>query len=215
MTKSRGVLLVLILAGALWAISLASWQAGVAGDTLGPAGVADVTEDASSQASPVATACVAIIAVTGLLSAMLGKIGRFVVLGFAGLAAVGYGMTALQSVSAPELPRGRSWACARQPSRSSSSSTSPSPRRAGRTRTGTPGRQRPEVKSSTRPRPGTHFPAETIPTPPLVGPTMNRNDLVTGSVSRPNSKRVTMDATSFHACHACISKEHHVANRRS
>ncbi|MGO3679779.1 Trp biosynthesis-associated membrane protein [Brevibacterium aurantiacum] len=101
MTKSRGVLLVLILAGALWAISLASWQAGVAGDTLGPAGVADVTEYASSQASPVATACVAIIAVTGLLSAMLGKIGRFVVLGFAGLAAVGYGMTALQSVSAP------------------------------------------------------------------------------------------------------------------
>lgn len=101
MTKSRGVLLVLILAGALWAISLASWQAGVAGDSLGPAGVADVTEDASSQASPVATACVAIIAVTGLLAAMLGKIGRFVVLGFAGLAAIGYGMTALQSVSSP------------------------------------------------------------------------------------------------------------------
>ena len=101
MTKSRGVLLVLILAGALWAISLASWQAGVTGDSLGPAGVADVTEDASSQASPVATACVAIIAVTGLLSAMLGKIGRFVVLGFAALAAIGYGMTALQSVSSP------------------------------------------------------------------------------------------------------------------
>lgn len=101
MTKSRGVLLVLILAGALWAISLASWQAGVAGDTLGPAGVADITEDASSQASPVATACVAIIAVTGLLSAMLGKIGRFVVLGFAAVAAIGYGMTALQSVSSP------------------------------------------------------------------------------------------------------------------
>lgn len=101
MTKSRGVLLVLILAGALWAISLASWQAGVAGDSLGPAGVADVTEHASSQASPVATACVAIMAVTGLLSAMLGKIGRFVVLGFAALAAVGYGMTALQSISSP------------------------------------------------------------------------------------------------------------------
>ena len=32
---------------------------------------------------------------------MLGSVGRFVVLGFAGLAAVGYGMTALQSVSAP------------------------------------------------------------------------------------------------------------------
>lgn len=101
MTKSRGVLLVLILAGALWAISLASWQGSVSGDTLGPAGVADVTEDAGSQASPVATACVAIIAVTGLLSAMLGKVGRFVVLGFAALAAVGYGMTALQSVSSP------------------------------------------------------------------------------------------------------------------
>ncbi|WP_231441068.1 Trp biosynthesis-associated membrane protein [Brevibacterium zhoupengii] len=101
MTKTRGVLLVLILAGALWAISLASWQAGVTGDTLGPAGVADVSEDTSSQASPVATACVAIIAVTGLLSAMLGKIGRFVVLGFASLAAVGYGITALQSVSSP------------------------------------------------------------------------------------------------------------------
>lgn len=101
MTKSRGVLLVLILAGALWAISLASWQAGVTGDSLGPSGVADVTEDASAQASPVATACVAIIAVTGLLSAMVGKIGRFVVLGFASLAAIGYGITALQSVAAP------------------------------------------------------------------------------------------------------------------
>ncbi|WP_350268826.1 Trp biosynthesis-associated membrane protein [Brevibacterium sp. CBA3109] len=101
MTKSRGVLLVLILAGALWVISLASWQGSVAGDTLGPAGVADVTEDASSQASPVATACVAIIAVTGLLSAMLGKVGRFVVLGFAALAAIGYGLTALQSISSP------------------------------------------------------------------------------------------------------------------
>ena len=101
MTKSRGVLLVLVLAGALWAISLASWQAGVVGDTLGPAGVADVTEDSGSQASPIATSCVAIIAVTGLLSAMLGKIGRFVVLGFAGLAAVGYGITALQSVTSP------------------------------------------------------------------------------------------------------------------
>ncbi|MDN5807262.1 MAG: Trp biosynthesis-associated membrane protein [Brevibacterium sp.] len=101
MTKSRGVFLVLILAAALWAISLASWQAGAVGESLGPAGVADVTEDANSQASPVATACVAIIAVTGLLSAMLGKIGRFVVLGLASLGAVGYGITALQSVSAP------------------------------------------------------------------------------------------------------------------
>lgn len=101
MTKSRGVLLILILAGALWAISLASWQAGVAGDTLGPAGVADITDDASSQASPVATACVAIIAVTGLLAAMLGRIGRFVVLGFAALAALGYAATALQSATAP------------------------------------------------------------------------------------------------------------------
>lgn len=101
MTKSRGVLLILILAGALWAISLASWQAGVVGESLGPAGVADVTEDSGSQASPIATSCVAIIAVTGLLSAMLGKIGRFVVLGFAGLAALGYGITALQSLAAP------------------------------------------------------------------------------------------------------------------
>ena len=101
MTKSRGVLLILILAGALWAISLASWQAGVVGDTLGPAGVADVTDDSGSQASPIATSCVAIIAVTGLLSAMLGKIGRFVVLGFAALAALGYGITALQAVTAP------------------------------------------------------------------------------------------------------------------
>ncbi|GAA1867279.1 Trp biosynthesis-associated membrane protein [Brevibacterium marinum] len=101
MSKSRGVLLVLILAGALWAISLATWQAGAAGDTLGPTGVADVTDESSTQASPVATACVAIIAVTGLLSAMLGRIGRFVVLGFAGLAAAGYGITALQSVASP------------------------------------------------------------------------------------------------------------------
>lgn len=101
MTKSRGVLIVLVIAAALWAISLTSWQAGVAADTLGPSGVANVTDDSGSQASPIATSCVAIIAVTGLLSAMLGKIGRFIVLGLAGIAAVGYGVTALQSLSAP------------------------------------------------------------------------------------------------------------------
>lgn len=101
MSKSRGVLLVLLLAGALWAISLTSWQAGVVSENLGPAGVADISENPSAQASPIATACVAIVAVTGLLSAMLGKIGRFVVFGFAMLASTGYAITALTSMLSP------------------------------------------------------------------------------------------------------------------
>lgn len=101
MSKSRGVLIVLMIAAALWALTISAWQAGGGGDTLGPSGVATVTEDSGSQASPVATACVAIIAVTGLLSAMLGRIGRFVVFGLAGIAAIGYGITALSAAAAP------------------------------------------------------------------------------------------------------------------
>src|SRR5699024_5549144 len=77
------------------------WQAGAVGDALGPTGVASVTEDPNSQASPVATACVAIIAVTGLLAAMLGRARRFVLLGLAAVAALGYGITALFAATAP------------------------------------------------------------------------------------------------------------------
>jgi MFS family permease len=101
MTKSRGVLIVLIIAAALWALTISAWQAGAVGDTLGPSGVAEFTDDTNSGTSPVATACVAIIAVTGLLAAMLGKVGRFVVLGLAAVAALGYGVTALTAASAP------------------------------------------------------------------------------------------------------------------
>lgn len=42
----------------------------------------------------------AIIAVCGLLSAMFGKVGRIVVLTFALLAALGYGMTAITAMGA-------------------------------------------------------------------------------------------------------------------
>ncbi|UVI34483.1 Trp biosynthesis-associated membrane protein [Brevibacterium spongiae] len=101
MSKSRGVLIVLVIAAALWALTISAWQAGVGSDTLGPAGVATVTDDSASQASPVATACVAIIAVTGLLAAMLGRIGRFVVLGLAAVAGIGYGITALTAAASP------------------------------------------------------------------------------------------------------------------
>lgn len=101
MSKSRGVLIVLVIAAALWALTISAWQAGVGSDTLGPDGVATVTDDSGSQASPVATACVAIIAVTGLLAAMLGRIGRFVVLGVAAIAGIGYGITALTAASSP------------------------------------------------------------------------------------------------------------------
>src|SRR5699024_7294478 len=101
MSKSRGVLIVLVIAAGLWALTISSWQAGAVGDALGPTGVASVTEDPNAQASPVATACVAIIAVTGLLAAMLGRAGRLVVLGFAAVAALAYGITALFAATAP------------------------------------------------------------------------------------------------------------------
>ena len=100
MTKSRGVLLIRAGAAALWAITLATWQTGAASDTLGPSGVALPSQTETSQASPIATACVAIIAVCGLLSAMFGKVGRIVVLTFALLAALGYGMTAITAMGA-------------------------------------------------------------------------------------------------------------------
>lgn len=102
MTKSRGVLLIILIAAALWAIGLAQWQAGTVGaDTMGPAGVAQAVADQTTGASPIATSCVAIIAVTGLLSAMFARIGRFVVLGIGALAGVGYIITAAAAISAP------------------------------------------------------------------------------------------------------------------
>src|SRR5699024_9012122 len=101
MSKSRGVLIVLVIAAGLWALTISSWQAGAVGDALGPTGVPPVTEEPTSRASPGATACVAIIAVTGLLAAMLGRAGRFVVLGLAAVAALGYGITALFAATAP------------------------------------------------------------------------------------------------------------------
>lgn len=101
MTKSRGVLLILVVAAGLWAITLATWQAGASSETLGPAGVAMPGQAETTQASPVATACVAIIAVCGLLSAMFGRIGRFVIFGLAELAALGYGMSAITAIGAP------------------------------------------------------------------------------------------------------------------
>ncbi|RBP61606.1 tryptophan-associated transmembrane protein [Brevibacterium sanguinis] len=105
MTRSRGVLLVLVLAGALWAISLASWQTAVGPDTLGPTGVAVPRTETAAGASPVATACVAVIAVCGLLAAMLGRMGRFVVLGLSALAALGYAGTALAALLGPAATR--------------------------------------------------------------------------------------------------------------
>lgn len=101
MSKSRGVLFVLLVAGVLWGISLATWQAGTPGESLGPAGVANLNPEATTQTSPIITSCVAIIAVCGLLAAMLGKIGRFVILSFAAIATIGYGITAVSTLGMP------------------------------------------------------------------------------------------------------------------
>src|SRR5699024_4662565 len=101
MSKSRGVLIVLVIAAGLWALTISSWQAGAVGDALGPTGVASVTEDPNAHASPVPPGGGAVFAVTRLLAAMLGLARRSVVLRFAAVAALGYGISDLLASSSP------------------------------------------------------------------------------------------------------------------
>lgn len=95
MTRGRAVVLLLLLAGALWILASQSWG-GAPQAAGGPAGVADVAaEDAAGH--PVLTACAAVVAVASLLLAMLGQVGRVVVCTLLALVGAGALLTAVTS----------------------------------------------------------------------------------------------------------------------
>lgn len=103
MTKGRAMLVLLALAGVLWALAARPWGAEGPGAG-GPAGVADVSGDESSS-HPVLTACAAVVAVATLLLAMLGRVGRIVVCVL--LAAVGVG--AILTATSSAAPASTLW----------------------------------------------------------------------------------------------------------
>lgn len=93
MTRGRSVLLLLVLAGAMWLVSTRELTAAPVGNPTDPLGVAGGDPSSGqSSGSPILTAIAAAYAVTALLLAMLGTVGRRVVgvlmvllgLGFAG-----------------------------------------------------------------------------------------------------------------------------------
>ncbi len=98
MTRGRSVLLLLAAAGILWFISTRELVTMTGAVNTGPAGVADgAPGDSGGGGSPVLTAQAAAFAVTALLLAMLGTVGRritgvlMVLLGF-GYAGTGIGI---------------------------------------------------------------------------------------------------------------------------
>lgn len=106
MTRGRSVLLLLAAAGILWFISTRELVTMTGAVNTGPAGVADGTPgDSGGGGSPVLTAQAAAFAVTALLLAMLGTVGRritgvlMVLLGF-GYAGTGIGIALGQDATA-------------------------------------------------------------------------------------------------------------------
>ncbi|MGO1397506.1 MAG: Trp biosynthesis-associated membrane protein [Brevibacterium yomogidense] len=100
MTKGRAVIILLILAGAVWILATRPWGIDPAGGGTGPSGVAEVGgEEGASH--PLLTASAAVLAVAALLLAMLGRIGRIVVCVLIGAVGVGVVLTAVSSQAPP------------------------------------------------------------------------------------------------------------------
>lgn len=99
MTKGRAVVILLVLAGAVWILATRPWGVDASGAGTGPSGVATVAgEDGGSH--PLLTASAAVMAVSALLLAMLGRIGRIVVCVLIGAVGVGVVLTAVSSQAA-------------------------------------------------------------------------------------------------------------------
>lgn len=96
MTKGRAVVVLLVLAGAVWILATRPWGIDPAGTGAGPTGVAEVGgEEGGSH--PLLTASAAVLAVAALLLAMLGRIGRMVVCVLIGAVGAGVVLTAVSS----------------------------------------------------------------------------------------------------------------------
>lgn len=96
MTKGRAVVVLLGLAGALWILATRPWGVEGPGAAAGPSGVAEVASDEGGS-HPLITASAAVLAVSALLLAMLGRIGRIVVCVLIGAIGAGVVLTALSS----------------------------------------------------------------------------------------------------------------------
>lgn len=84
MTRARTVLLVVLLGGALFGLSLLTWVRADAATTLGPVPVAVQ----GSQAAPVAPSAALAVVVAGLALGLSGRVVRFLAAGVAVLAAL-------------------------------------------------------------------------------------------------------------------------------
>ncbi len=96
MTKGRAVVLLLVLAGAVWILATRPWGVESPGAGTGPSGVAEVAGDEGGS-HPLLTASAAVLAVSALLLAMLGRIGRVVVCVLIGAVGAGVVLTAVSS----------------------------------------------------------------------------------------------------------------------
>lgn len=84
MTRARAVLLVVLLGGALFGLSMLTWVRAEAATTLGPVPVAVP----GSQAAPVAPSAALAVLVAGLALGLSGRVVRYVAAGAAVLAAL-------------------------------------------------------------------------------------------------------------------------------
>ncbi|SMY10953.1 Trp biosynthesis-associated membrane protein [Brevibacterium jeotgali] len=97
MTKGRAVVVLLVLAGAVWILATLPWGVEAPGAGTGPSGVAEVAGEDGSGSHPLLSASAAVLAVAALLLAMLGRIGRIVVCVLIGAVGVGVVLTAVSS----------------------------------------------------------------------------------------------------------------------
>lgn len=97
MTKTRGIIALLVAAGLLWIVAERTWIPDTSGTASAVPGVAQTAAEAPAD-SPVLLACAGVVAVCALLLGLLGSPGRRVVSAVALLASLGYGATALVTV---------------------------------------------------------------------------------------------------------------------
>lgn len=96
MTKGRAVVILLALAGVVWILATRPWGVEGSAPGAGPSGVAEVAADEGGS-HPLLTASAAVLAVSALLLAMLGRIGRIVVCVLIGAVGAGVVLTAVSS----------------------------------------------------------------------------------------------------------------------
>ncbi|WP_349827953.1 Trp biosynthesis-associated membrane protein [Brevibacterium litoralis] len=106
LTRTRAVLLLLALAGVLWAIASQDWVPATADPSRDIPGVAEVTSTrprgsgaSDSALTSVLTACAAVTGVGALLVVMLGRVGRWVVCGLVAACGLGYAVLGVTTLA--------------------------------------------------------------------------------------------------------------------